>query len=115
MNPGCPLDSFEEDDRGHDRDERRQTWVTTDFSWLPESRDWVGMKSIVCVEAYRKPLDKPAWTHRRFYRSSLDIPTAEQVARAVRAHLGPAEFGKGCGRTMRIAELNADFMQQGVG
>jgi len=46
------------------------------------------MKSIVCVEAYRKQGDKPASDSRRFYRSSLDDPTAEQVARAVRAHGG---------------------------
>ena len=80
--------SFQAKSRGLDRDDRRQTCVTTDLSWLPESRDWAGMKSIVCVQAYRKRVDKPASTHRRFYLSSLHSPTAEQVARAVRAHWG---------------------------
>ena len=80
MNPGGPLDTFEEDDPGHDRDERRQTWVTTDLSWLRQSRDWIGMKRIVCVEAYRKQVDKPASTRRRFCLLSLDSATAEQVA-----------------------------------
>jgi predicted transposase YbfD/YdcC len=85
---GLDVDFYEQVDRGHNRDEHRRTWVTADLDWLPESGDWVGMKSLVCVESTRTPVDKPTSVNLRYYLSSIENPTAEKVAKAVRAHWG---------------------------
>ena len=41
---------------------------------------------MVYVESTRTPVDKPTSVNRRYYLPSIEVPTAEEVARAVKAH-----------------------------
>jgi predicted transposase YbfD/YdcC len=78
----------EEIDCGHGRIERRRCAVLGDLSLLDHATDWVGLRSLVRIEAER--------THKatgeieqetRYYISSL-VPEATRLNRAIRQHWG---------------------------
>lgn len=85
---GMRSDFHEETTKEHDRNEVRRTWTSPDLEWLPESEEWLGMKSLICVEARREVLGKQESLHRRYYISSLSNPPARQAAHIVRSHWG---------------------------
>lgn len=82
---GVTYDTFDTDDRGHGRTERRHYVVSTDVAWLPKRKAWKGLHSIGMVESERTKDGKTS-TERRFFLSSLDALDARQFARAVRGH-----------------------------
>jgi predicted transposase YbfD/YdcC len=83
---GVPHTSFMKEEKGHGREERRETYVTDDIDWLPMKEDWAGLTSIVMLKSFRT-LDGITTEERRYYISSLP-PLVERIARAVRSHWG---------------------------
>ncbi len=63
---GMRSDFHEETTKEHDRNEVRRTSTSPDLEWLPESEEWVGMKSLICVESRREVLGKQESLHRRY-------------------------------------------------
>ena len=64
--------------------EKREYWLTTDISWLPQCKDWAGLRSIGMT---RNTITKKNKTtvEERFFISSLN-DDVEMFARAVRGH-----------------------------
>ena len=85
---GIKVDYHVEETKAHDRDEVRETWVTTDLEGLPKTDEWIGLKSVICVRSRRQQLGKPETVSYRYYLSSLKHPTAADVAAIVRSHWG---------------------------
>jgi predicted transposase YbfD/YdcC len=82
---GCDFAQSVEKNRG--RVEERQIWASS-LDWLDEEmmKDWVGIKSAVCIRSNRTHKGK-ATTEYRYYISSLE-PVAEQHANITRSHWG---------------------------
>ena len=82
---GCDFAQSVEKNRG--RVEERQIWASS-LDWLDEEmiKDWVGIKSVVCVRSNRTHKGKTT-TEYRYYISSLE-PVAEQHANITRSHWG---------------------------
>ena len=72
-------------EKGHGRIEVRRCWVTEDVDWLAQKGDWVGLQSIVMVEAERTVNGKEPSCERRYFISSLAADAKESL-RAVRSH-----------------------------
>ena len=86
----CPsqavqMDVCETVEKGHGRIETRRCQVTEDINWLVQKEDWVGLKSIVMVEAEREVIGQPASSERRYFISSLAADAVTNL-RAVRHH-----------------------------
>jgi predicted transposase YbfD/YdcC len=69
---------------GHGRVERRRTTVTDAIEWLQGRRDWVGLQTMVMVEAWRTQGHETSYA-RRYYISSLG-PDAKQMGETVQGH-----------------------------
>jgi len=82
---GCDFAQSVEKNRG--RVKEHQIWVSS-LDWLDEEmiKDWVGIKSAVCIRSNRTHKGK-ATTEYRYYISSLE-PVAEQHANITRSHWG---------------------------
>jgi predicted transposase YbfD/YdcC len=82
---GCDFAQSVEKNRG--RVEERQIWASS-LDWLDEEmiKDWVGIKSVVCIRSNRTHKGKST-TEYRYYISSLE-PVAEQHAHITRSHWG---------------------------
>lgn len=82
---GCDFAQSVEKNRG--RVEERQIWASS-LDWLDEEmiKDWVGIKSVVCIRSNRTHKWKST-TEYRYYISSLE-PVAEQHANITRSHWG---------------------------
>jgi predicted transposase YbfD/YdcC len=82
---GCDFAQSVEKNRG--RVEERQIWASS-LGWLDEEmiKDWVGIKSVVCIRSNRTHKGKST-TEYRYYISSLE-PVAEQHANITRSHWG---------------------------
>lgn len=65
--------------------ERREYWVTTDVSWLPQQKKWSGLASIGMTKNTIIKDGKSA-VETRYFISSLKDGSAENFARAVRGH-----------------------------
>ena len=75
---------------GHGRKEVRRIWASSDLAWLPQKRDWAGLRSVVMVESERD-LGGEVTHQRRYFISSLPADTvgdAERLLGAVRDHWG---------------------------
>ena len=86
----CPSQVIQRDvcetvEKGHGRIEARRCQVTEDIDWLGQKEDWVGLKSIVMVEAEREVIGQPASSERRYFISSLAADAVTNL-RAVRHH-----------------------------
>jgi predicted transposase YbfD/YdcC len=83
---GGDLHYHREWDEGHGRTECRRCWATSDLSWLEGREDWVGLRSVVMIEAERFIGDQLS-VETRYYLSSLphDAPLLNE---AVRSHWG---------------------------
>jgi len=64
--------------------EKREYWQTDEIEWLPQKKDWAGLKSIVMT---RNTIDKNGveTSETRYFISSLPLDILE-IARAVRGH-----------------------------
>ncbi len=64
--------------------EKREYWHTEDIGWLPQKKDWAGLKSIAMT---RNTITKQGTeiSETRFFISSLSMDVNE-VARAIRGH-----------------------------
>ena len=64
--------------------EKREYWQTDDIGWLPQKKDWAGIKSIAVT---RNTVTKGGeeTTQTRYFISSLPLDISE-VARAIRGH-----------------------------
>jgi predicted transposase YbfD/YdcC len=64
--------------------EQREYWQTDDIGWLPQKKDWAGLKSIAMT---RNTITKNAQTttETRLFISSLALD-AKEIARAIRGH-----------------------------
>jgi len=64
--------------------EKREYWQTNDIGWLPQRKDWQGLKSIAMT---RNTIIKGAneTTETRYFISSL-APDAKEIARVIRGH-----------------------------
>lgn len=77
-------DIFETKDRAHGREELRSCSIISALRFFPDTEEWEGLKSIICVDAQRTINNKTS-KEKRFYLSSL-APNAEALNRAVRKH-----------------------------
>ena len=80
---------------GHGRVETRRLWSVGAIDWLAGRADWAGLRSIVCLEATRRPKHGPKHglngagapsTERRYYVSSLPADDAPALLEAARGH-----------------------------
>jgi predicted transposase YbfD/YdcC len=64
--------------------EKREYWQTDDVSWLPQLKDWAGLKSIAMT---RNTINKNgvATTETRYFISSL-LKDVVEIARSIRSH-----------------------------
>jgi predicted transposase YbfD/YdcC len=81
-----PYDSHTTVEKDHGRFEKREYWVSSELSWLPEVKAWKDMQSIGMVRATRQ-IKGESRTETRYYISSLPAD-AKGFAEAVRAHWG---------------------------
>ncbi|PIE53716.1 MAG: ISAs1 family transposase [Dethiosulfovibrio peptidovorans] len=74
--------------KAHGRRERRVVLATDHLDWIDknERESWLGLKSVVCVEAHRKNLstDKKS-VQKRYYLTSLE-PDAARLQELIRQH-----------------------------
>ncbi len=80
------FDTHEVIDGDHGRIDTRRYWISQDISWLPQAKDWCGLKSIGMVEyeSIQKATGERT-VERRCFISSLDAK-AELFAKVVRMH-----------------------------
>jgi predicted transposase YbfD/YdcC len=79
---GCATTSTLE--KAHGGIERREYWQTDDIYWLPQLKEWKGLKTIIMT---RNTITKDGTTtmETRYFISSLQRD-AEEAARAIRGH-----------------------------
>lgn len=82
-----PHEHHQQVDAGHGRIETRRVWVTDQLDWLAQAKDWVGLRSLVVVEAERQVPAHGRSVERRYFISSLPAD-AESQARLIRGHWG---------------------------
>lgn len=71
-------------DKGHGRCEFRRVWVEHDVSWLAQSDDWPGLRSLILVESERTRRGETSRERRAYVSSSNESATA--LANKVRGH-----------------------------
>ena len=64
--------------------EKREYWQTEDIDWLPQKKEWVGLKSIAMTRNTITKNDNIT-TEIRYFISSLPVDVKE-IARAIRKH-----------------------------
>ena len=64
--------------------EKREYWQTEDVHWLPQKKDWAGLKSIAMTRNTIMK-DGKQTTETRYFISSLPL-NVKEVARAIRGH-----------------------------
>lgn len=70
-------------EKDHGRIEKRSYYLATDLSWLPERKEWLGLKSIGVVKTKRVCQEQET-TEVRYYLTSLT--NVERVVYAARKH-----------------------------
>lgn len=83
---GVSHDFFEEVDKDHGRLEIRRYWVSEDLSTLPNTEQWMGLRSIGMVERICWIGDTQT-SERRFFLNSIRAD-GRRFAHAVRGHWG---------------------------
>ena len=79
------LESHQERDLGHGRAELREVYVSHDLRLIDQAVNWEGMASLTMVKTTRWEGEKCSYK-TRFYISSLNKPTAQQMAKHIRGH-----------------------------
>ena len=84
------FDNFEKElpllsatEKGHGRIEKREYRLLTDLSWLPEQRDWAGLKAVGAVKSTVTKNGETSTYIRYFISSLTDI---QRFAHSVRCH-----------------------------
>jgi predicted transposase YbfD/YdcC len=77
--------SYEEWDKGHGRIEHRKCTVLTNLSKIVQSKDWMGLKTIVKIVESREFKDGKKTEATRYFISSLEAD-AKIIAQSIRAH-----------------------------
>ncbi|QDK81154.1 ISAs1 family transposase [Spirosoma sp. KCTC 42546] len=72
-------------DLGHGRAEKRTVWVSENLTLVDAATEWIGLRSIICVESSRWLNDKEEYG-KHFYISSLTGFSATQMSRYIRRH-----------------------------
>lgn len=74
--------------RGHGREETRKLYVSNAVDWIEEKerKHWLGLKSIVCVEAHRKDLSKGQTSVQRRYYLTSHAPNAKVLQKLIQQH-----------------------------
>jgi len=77
---GC--DYFSSEEKSRNRIEKREIWTASNLEWLPQLKDWEGLRSLACVRSTRvvKGKETMEW---RYYISSLES-NAERIGKAIR-------------------------------
>jgi predicted transposase YbfD/YdcC len=77
-----------ETDGGHGRVEERTLWAVSNVGFLnSEKKNWVGLKSLICVEAKRSIGDETS-VEKRYYISSLTCKNPQNLLKYIRGHWG---------------------------
>lgn len=83
-----PAATQDQVDKDHGRIESRRCQVITDLSWMLETPQWKGLKSVVQVQATRQTIVTGSYSSQtRYYLSSLDRDP-DFFNRAIRDHWG---------------------------
>ena len=72
-------------DLGHGRAEKRTVWLSEKLTLVDAAVEWMGLKSVVCVESTRWVNDKQQYS-KRFYISSLSGCSAAKMGGYIRRH-----------------------------
>lgn len=81
---GCGYWNIIENAKG--RRDKREVWTSGDLDWLPQLKDWSGLKSIIAVRRTTLNGAKES-VETRFFISSLQ-PEAEHQGKIIRGHWG---------------------------
>ncbi len=80
------IDSSDEEEEGHGRQELRACWVLTDLQGLEERSKWPGLQSVIVVVRDRTAGGKNS-CEKHYYISSRAM-SAEQALKVIRGHWG---------------------------
>lgn len=72
-------------DLGHGRAEKRTILVSSNLDLMDAAKEWVGLKSVICVESMRWINDQEQCS-KRYYISSLAGQSAAQMGHYIRRH-----------------------------
>ena len=72
-------------DLGHGRAEKRTVWLSENLTLVDAAVDWIGLKSVVCVESSRW-INNKQQDSKRFYISSLSGRSASTMGYYIRRH-----------------------------
>ena len=72
-------------DIGHGRAEKRTVWLSENLTLIDAAVDWIGLKSVVCVESSRWINDQQQHS-KRFYITSLCGCSAATMGHYIRRH-----------------------------
>ena len=75
---------FETVDKAHGRVETRRCWQSTDLQWLPTTKEWEGLRSVLRVESTRC-IGENTSKEVRYFISSLPL-NPERALAAIRQH-----------------------------
>ena len=78
--------SFDSEEEGHGRKEKRRVFASSEIDFLPQKSDWAELKTIICVHSERTIGEKKS-EEDRYYISSLP-PSAKELGEFIRAHWG---------------------------
>ena len=81
-----PFDIFETIDGEHGRVETRRYFTSGDIGWLPEKKEWTGMKTI-CMAVRERDVNGKISTEASYFISSLENH-APTIAKSIREHWG---------------------------
>ena len=72
-------------EKAHGCMEKREYWQTDDINWLPQKKNWAGLKTIIMTKNTIKTKNGEIKTETRYFISSLPVDIKES-ARAIRGH-----------------------------
>ncbi len=85
---GHTFTNIAQENEGNGRLEKRVVLATDALSWIDknECESWFGLKSLICVESYRKELSTEHSSVERHYYLSSHEPDAEKLQKFIRQH-----------------------------
>lgn len=79
-------ESYQTQDKGHGRTEKREYFLFNDVSWFADRKKWKNLNGFLMVRSTRQAKGKEATTDIRYYITSLT--SVKEAAVAVRSHWG---------------------------
>lgn len=83
-NTSLIVDYFKTEEKQHGRIEKRTCRVIDDLRFFPDTKQWKGIKTLICITSERTINEKTS-TENRYYISSLPAD-AQALANAIRKH-----------------------------